>query len=108
MNKEELRLLGQRISRASVVKRALYEFLRKEGIVEETSTQLQIQGDLLDLTEGFLVNIKETFLMHSIIKIAKESALPSTHLNLQEFEQNIREYIIKEQIKRVKKSKKNR
>ena len=43
--------------------------------------------------------------MHSIIKIAKESALPSTHLNLQEFEQNIREYIIKRANKESKKIK---
>jgi len=33
-HQEELRLLGLRASRAGVVKKALYEFLKKEGIIQ--------------------------------------------------------------------------
>ena len=32
-HQEEMRLLGQRTSRAGVVKKALYEFFKKEGII---------------------------------------------------------------------------
>jgi len=32
-HQEELRLLGLRTSRAGIVKKALYEFLKKEGII---------------------------------------------------------------------------
>ena len=32
-HREELMLLGQRASRAGVVKKALYEFFKKEGVI---------------------------------------------------------------------------
>ena len=34
-HQEEMRLLGQRTSRAGVVKKALYEFLKDEGVIRE-------------------------------------------------------------------------
>ena len=33
-HREEMMLLGQRASRAGVVKKALYEFFKKEGIIQ--------------------------------------------------------------------------
>ena len=33
-HKEEMLLLGQKLSRAAIVTRALYEFLKKEGIIQ--------------------------------------------------------------------------
>jgi len=34
-HQQEMRLLGMRASRTAVVKKALYEFLKKEGIIQE-------------------------------------------------------------------------
>lgn len=36
VHQEEMRLLGQRTSRAGVVKKALYELFKKEGIIQAT------------------------------------------------------------------------
>jgi len=35
LHQEKMRLLGQRTSRAGVVKKALYEFLKDEGVIRE-------------------------------------------------------------------------
>ena len=37
LHREKMRLLGQRTSRAGVVKKALYEFLKDEGVIPEVS-----------------------------------------------------------------------
>ena len=93
-HKEEMMLLDQRTSRAGIVKRALYEFFKKEGIIGETIRPVKIQGET-SKPDDFSVYIKETFLAHSIIKMAKEPTLPPDHLDLEKFEQNIRRYITK-------------
>jgi len=87
-------LLDQRASRAGVVKRALYEFFKKEGIIGETIRPVKTQGETPKL-DDFSVTIKETFLAHTIIEMAKETTLPPDHLDLKKLEQNIRQFITK-------------
>jgi len=50
-HKEEMRLLDQRTSRAGIVKRALYEFFKKEGIIQPPTTP----------EDPFAVHITEVF-----------------------------------------------
>ena len=101
-HQEEMMLLGQRASRAGVVKKALYEFLKKEGIIQETLHSVKIQGDI-SRPDDFLVHVKETFLAHTIISMAKEKTLPSHHIDLKQLEQHIRRYITKRAEERGKK-----
>jgi hypothetical protein len=91
-HKEEMMFLNERTSRAGVVKKALYELFKKEGITQEKSPK--IQGDV-SKPDDFSVYIKETFFAHSIIKMAKEATLPPSHLDMTEIEQRIRLYITK-------------
>jgi len=93
-HREEMMLLDQRTSRAGVVKRALYEFFKKEGIIQETRHSVKIQGET-SKPDDFSVYIKETFLAHAIIEMTKETTLPLDHLDLKKLEQNIRRYITK-------------
>ena len=79
-HQEEMMLLGQRPSRSGVVRKALYEFLKKEGIIQS----LKIQED--------------TFTAH-IIEVFRtlNSALEKSGVNCpqtpQEIERNVRKYI---------------
>jgi len=90
-NQEEMRLLGLRTSRASVVKQALYEFLKKGGVVQEQPvTQKDVSNQ-----DDFFLRSKEIFLAHSIIKLANGKTLPPNHLDLKELEQSTKKYITK-------------
>ena len=91
-HEEEMRLLGQRTSRAGVVKKALYEFLKKEGVIQETLQPDKVHGDTKP--DDFWNTIKETFMVHSIVKITKETSLPPHHLDLHQLEQRIRRFIL--------------
>jgi len=91
-HREEMKLLDQRTSRAAIVKKALYEFLKKEGIIQQTRQSAKTQEET-PKPDDFFVHIKETFLAHSIIAIVKEKTLPPDHSDLKQLEQNIRQYI---------------
>lgn len=92
LHQEEMKLLGQRTSRAGVVKKALYEFFMEEGIIQEkTKTEKGVTSE----PDDFWIRVKETFFAHSILKISKEAKLPGHHSDLDKLEQLIKRYIIK-------------
>ena len=80
-------------TRAEVVKEAIrqkIETLRFHTPTTSTptTTQQKTNNDLL-------IQVKETFLAHTIINIAKGKTLPHHHLDPKKLEQNIRQYITK-------------
>ena len=80
--------LGYR-SRAEMVNEAIrlrIELLRLNNPTTSRTTSQKTDDDLL-------IQVKETFLAHTIINVAKEKTLPPTHLDLKKLEQEIRQYI---------------
>ena len=79
-HQEEMRLTGQRTSRAGVVKRALYEFLKKEGIIQFPKIQ----------EDTFAVHITEVFrTLNSFLEKSGVNCPESP----QEIERKVRKYI---------------
>ena len=79
-HQEEMKLLDQRTSRAGIVKKALYEFLKKEGIIQSLNTQ----------EDTFAVHITEVFrTLNSVLEKSRVDCPESP----QENERKIREYI---------------
>jgi len=79
-NQEEMKLLGLRISRSGVVKKALYEFFKKEGIIQPPNIP----------EDTFAVHITEVF--RTLNSALEESGVDSPE-NPQEKERKIRKYI---------------
>lgn len=80
VHQEEMRLLGQRTSRAGVIKKALYELLKKEGIIQP----LEIQEDT------FAVHITEVFrTLNSFLEKSGVNCPESP----QEIERKVRKYV---------------
>ena len=79
-HKEEMMLLDQRASRAGVVKRALYEFFKKEGIIQSPKAP----------EDTFAVHITEVF--RTLNSVLEKSGVDCPE-SPQEKERKIREYI---------------
>ena len=73
IHRENARFGGQRISRATVVRLALDDFFRKEGIVQETT--LESPPDYFKLS-------RELIFTHTIVKLAQGEQLPSDHKDM--------------------------
>jgi len=79
-HREEMRLLDQRASRAGIVKRALYEFFKKEGIIQPPTTP----------EDPFTVHITEVFKKLNCVLEKSGVDCPESP---QEIERKVREYI---------------
>jgi len=63
-----------------------------ESAIRERIENIKLTGEIHD---DFLVHIKETFLTHTIVNMAKEKTLPANHLDHKQFEEFVRRYIKK-------------
>jgi hypothetical protein len=79
-HKEEMMLLDQRVSSAGIVKRALYEFFKKEGIILPPTTP----------EDPFAFHIMEVFKKLNYFLLKSDVDCPETP---QEPERKVREYI---------------
>ena len=80
VHQEDMRLLGQRTSRSGVVKKALYEFFKKEGIIQSLKTQ----------EDTFALHITEVFRTLNSFLEKSEVNCPESP---QEIERKVRKYI---------------
>jgi hypothetical protein len=90
MHRENGRFGGRRISRANVVRLALDELFKKEGITQEPS--LQFPPEYSKLT-------KELIFAHTILRMARGEKLPSDHMDLNHLKTYLRQLLEKKELK---------
>ena len=76
-----------------------------ESAIREKIENIKLAGEIHD---DFSVRLKETFLAHAIANMAKEKALPASHLDQKQLEEFVRRYIKKRAKQEGKKIKKKR
>lgn len=81
----------------SAIREKVERFLHSEGR-EAANPGSKSRSEAFSGAKGdcsFLVHIKETILAHTVINLARGEALPGDHLDLRQFEENIRRYVRK-------------
>jgi Arc/MetJ-type ribon-helix-helix transcriptional regulator len=86
-----VRVCGLYVNRQQFIESALREKVEKFKLVEEREARAEVLSPRVD--ENFFVRVKEIFLAHAIINMAKGNSLPAHHLDQKQFGQRIRLYI---------------
>jgi Arc/MetJ-type ribon-helix-helix transcriptional regulator len=86
-----VQVCGLYVNRQQFIESALREKVEKFKLVEEREATAEVLSQRVD--DNFLVRVKETFLAHAIVNMAKENSLPAHHSDQKQFGQRIRLYI---------------
>jgi hypothetical protein len=91
IHREDARFGGQRMSRATVVRLALEDFFKKEGIIQVTA---------LDSPPDYLKLGRELIFTHAIVKLAQGEQLPSDHKNTANLTTYLRQLVEKQELEK--------
>lgn len=88
-----VRKRGLYVNRQQFIESVIREKVEKLRLVEDREAMAEVLSQEVD--DAFLVHVKETFLAHVIIGIVKEGTLPTSHLDVKQFEERVRQFIKK-------------
>lgn len=69
-------------------------YVNRQQFIESAVREKIERNRLAEMSDDFLVGVKETFLAHVIVNAAKGKSMPDNHLDLKQFEHFIRRFVM--------------